>query len=399
MGPEDEGDGGAPEPDDTPRGPPPNPLDRPWVHPSELRSFTSTPALTPPESRPRDWVIAIGSATAAVIATILVLVAFGALGGRHRSPLPPPVVTNANDAIDYSVAERVGTAVGASVVTVRATANGATRPVGSGVVMSSNRIATAAHNLNGATAVSAVTNSGDELPARVVGSDPVTDVAILSVSGGGLQLAKLAAPVPPSVGATVIAVSAGAHYRVGIDVVSDRDLMADTGTGVDVAGLLETGIPVTPEMSGGALVDPDGNLVGILTRPTAGGPDGLAIPISMVRAVQDQFDGSGKVAHGSMGVDCEQDPSPRTQGGAVVRWVKDDGPAAKAGLQPGDVIVRAGGRLIASRADLAALVRNRLPEDSLDVQYVRGSDRPKTVTVTLKAGDPGLMMLYAPGMS
>ena len=57
-----------------------------------------------------------------------------------------------------------------------------------------------------------------------------------------------------------MAVSAGAHYRVGIDVVSDRDVMVDAGTGVDVAGLLETGIPVTPEMSGGPLVDPDGNL-------------------------------------------------------------------------------------------------------------------------------------------
>ena len=64
--------------------------------------------------------IGLGSAVAAVLATILVLVAFGALGGRNRSPLPPPVVTNPGDVVDYAVAERVGTAVAPSVVTVRA---------------------------------------------------------------------------------------------------------------------------------------------------------------------------------------------------------------------------------------------------------------------------------------
>jgi S1-C subfamily serine protease len=380
MGPEDSADDGVSEPDDVPSGPVPNPLDRPWVHPSELRSFVSAEPLAPRETRPREWAIGIGSAFAAVIVTVLVLVAFGALGGRNRSPLPPPVVTNADDAIDYAVAERVGTAVAASVV------------------LSSDRIVTAAHNLKGATSVTVVTNAGEELPAKVVGSDPQTDLALLSVAAGGLRLVPVGSSAPPRIGATVVAVSAGAHYRVGIDVVSDRDVMADAGTGIEVAGLLETGIEVTAEMSGGALVDPNGNLVGILTRPASGAPDGLAIPVSMVRDVQDQLDGSGKVSHGSMGLLCEKDPSTRTQGGAVVQWVMPDGPAAKAGLLPGDVVVRADGRLVPGRPDLVALVRNLRPEDSVDVQYIRGSDRPRTVAVTLKAGDPAMMMAFAPAL-
>jgi putative serine protease PepD len=173
--------------------------------------------------------------------------------------------------------------------------------------------------------------------------------------------------------------------------------MVDAGTGIDVAGLLETGIPVTPEMSGGALVDTDGNLVGVLTRATDGNPDGLAVPVATVRDVRDQLDGSGKVAHGWMGVVCDENPAEsRPQGGAKVLTVVAGSPAAEAGLQPGDVVVRAGGRTVSGRPDLVAAIRELRPQEPLEVQYIRG-DKPRTVTVTLKAGDPGAYT-YAPGM-
>jgi S1-C subfamily serine protease len=393
MSPEDAGGDGAPEPDE-PLGPPPDPLDRPWVHPSELRSFVSTPDLPARETRPREWAIGVGSAVAAIVATVLVLVAFGALGGRERSPLPPPIVTSPTDVVDYGMAKRIGEVVAPSVVTVRAGNGTTTRAVGSGVVLTSDRIVTAAHNLNGATQVSVVTNFGDELAARVVGNDAPTDLALLAVSGRDLQLAQFGSSAPPAIGEPVVAVSAarGGPYRVGIDVVSERDAMVDAGTGIDVAGLLEIGIGVTPDMAGGALVDAGGNLVGILTRATNDSPDGLAVPIAIVRDVLDQLDASGKVAHGWMGVVCDANPAelPEGRSGALVQGIMEGSPAAKAGLQDGDVVVRAGGRAVGGRPQLVAAARAMRPQDPLYLTYMRDG-KPRDTTVTLEAIDPQLL--------
>jgi S1-C subfamily serine protease len=165
-----------------------------------------------------------------------------------------------------------------------------------------------------------------------------------------------------------------------------------------VAGLLETGIAVTPAMTGGALVDSDGNLVGVLTRAASGSPDGLAIPVSTVRDVRDQLDGNGKVVHGWMGVVCDENPAEsRPQGGAVVRTVIPGSPAADAGLLPDDVVVRANGRTVSGRPDLVAAVRSLRPQDPVDLQYLHDG-KPRNVTITLKAGDPA-WFAFAPAMS
>ena len=273
-----------------------------------------------------------------------------------------------------------------------------TKPVGSGVVLKSDRVITAAHLLNGATKVEVSTTTGDILPAHIVGTDPQTDLALLAVSGGDLQLATLGSSSPPRVGQTVVAVTAtrGIHYRVGINVVSDRDVMVDTGTGIDVAGLLETGISVSPDMAGGALVDPDGNVVGILTHPAQPGPDGLAIPVSTVLEVEDQLDSSGssgKVTHGWLGVLCNPDEAARTGGGAQMDAVMAGSPAEKAGLQPGDVVVRASSATVSGRPELVAAVRTLRPQDPLDLQFERDG-RTRSITVNVGAGDPQVLAYF-----
>ena len=87
MGPADADEPG--EPDDEPIAPRPDPLDRPWVHPTELRSFVATPEAPTSPPRPREWVIGLTSAIAGVVATILILVAFGAIGGPEPLADPP----------------------------------------------------------------------------------------------------------------------------------------------------------------------------------------------------------------------------------------------------------------------------------------------------------------------
>jgi serine protease Do len=119
--------------------------------------------------------------------------------------------------------------------------------------------------------------------------------------------------------------------------------------------------------------------------------------VSTVRDVRDQLEGSGKVTHGWMGVVCDENPAEsRPQGGAVVSTVVPNSPAAAAGLAPGDVVVRAGGRTVSGRPDLVAAIRALRPQDSLEVQFLRDS-KPRTVTVTLKAGEPGSYM-WLPAM-
>jgi S1-C subfamily serine protease len=292
----------------------------------------------------------------------------------------------------------VGAVVAPSVVTVWAGGD-TTKPVGSGVVLKSDRIITAAHLLNGSTKVDISTATGEMLTAHVVGSDPQTDLALLAVTGGDLQLATLGSSSPLRVGQTVIAVTGGNHYTVGINVVSDRDVMVDAGTGIDVAGLVQTGITVSPEMAGGALSDPNGNVVGILTSPAASGPNGLAIPVALVRDVEDQLDSpgsNGKVTHGWIGVLCETDDEARPGGGARIQAVVPGSPAEKAGLQAGDVVVRAGGSAVSGRPQLVAAVRTLRPQDPLDVQYQRAG-RTRSTTVNLGAGDPQ-MLRYLPAM-
>ena len=261
-------DDDASEHDDPLNRPPPDPLDRTWVHPTELRSFVANPALPPRETRPREWVIGVVSAAAGVALTLMVLVAFGSLGGRHRAAVPPPVVTNPNFGIDFTVAGRVAAAMAPASSRCGVARKGA-RTAGSGVVIRTDRIITSAHLLSGAAQVEVVTGDGNSYTAKVVGSDPQTDLALLDVTGADLPLASLGSSADTGVGDTVVAVAAarGTRYKLDVGVVSDRDLLVDTGTGVMVAGLLETGIQTSGDWTGGALVDPNGNVVGILTSP------------------------------------------------------------------------------------------------------------------------------------
>jgi S1-C subfamily serine protease len=380
-----EGDDGVPEDEDSASGPRPDPLDRPWVHPSELRSFVANP-LPPSQARPREWVIGLLSATVGIAATLLVLVAFGALGERTRSPLPPPVFTTPNAPVDVGVAARVSQFVMPSVVTIRATGPAGTN-VASGVAVSSNRVLASAHVVAGASTILVATRFGSSYPGKLMGIDADTDLALLDVAGADLSFQPLASNAA-DVGEPVVAVAStkGDSPYNAIDIISRLNVLVTTANGSMMAGLLGAELATTPETSGGGLFNTNGELVGILTSPPGVSTAGLAVPIAMADDVRDQLESSGKVTHGWLGLTADD---AKDRPGATVTSIFPDSPASAAKLEVGDVITRAGGQFVGSFDDLIAEWRRHRPGDSIAIDYHRGrSARDVQVTATLTGPPP-----------
>jgi S1-C subfamily serine protease len=293
--------------------------------------------------------------------------------------------------VDYAVARRVAASTAPSVVLVRTVgADGHVTPVGSGVVVGEHRVMTNAHLLAGAAGVDVVSSDGHPYSAKVAGTDPQTDLALLDMDGGDLPTVYQTEITDTSVGTAVVAVaakSAGA-YRTGIDVISDRNRMIDAGTGITVAGALETGIAPGALWAGGAL-DSDGNLVGLLT--TAQGAPGLglvAIPVDAVRDVRDQLESSGTVRHAWLGVVFGDDAVERPRGGARIAGVLPGSPAAKGGLEPGDVVTHVGDTVVGGRADAIAAVRALRPQDPVEIGFTDPAGKTHNPRVTLGNADP-----------
>jgi S1-C subfamily serine protease len=370
------------------------------VHPAELQSFVATPAAPATPPRPREIAIGLLSAAAAVAATLLVLVAFGALGGHRRSAIPSPVVTVPNSPIDYAVAQRVADNAALSVVSV--TTNQPSGPngadaLGSGVVLRRGQVLTSAHLLDNATTVRVTTRYGATFDAQVVGSDPTTDLCLLAVEDMAATLPELETARDARIGDPVVAVGAGRGNQgwVGQGVVQERNWLTTTG-GVTLAGLLATSTKTEPATTGGALFDPNGGVIAILTSPPGATRDGLAVPIDVALDVADQLSRSGKATHGAIGVVFGGD---RTEGsgGARVLAVVEGGPAATAdpALQPDDVITRAGDVDINGMVDMVAEARRRSPSEPLEVRFERAG-RSRTSVITLGTAAPSIDSGYGP---
>jgi len=375
-----EGGESASDRDENPSGPRPNPKDRPWVHPSELSSFVPNP-LPEPQARPREWVIGLASAAVGIAVTLLVLVAFGAFGERNRATIPPPVLTNAKSVVDYGVAVRVSEEVSPSIVTLQTTGN-ETVAIGSAVAVRSDRVLTSAHLLFGAAALSILTADDRTVTAKLVGVDVDTDLALLDVSGADLPFSPFSRTTP-TIGQPVVAVAvAKGRPFLDMGIISRQNELAQW-SGTTMAGLLQAGVGTSADMSGGALFDANGELVGILTSPPGITQQGLAVPISVADDVRRQLETTGKVSHGWLGVglvDSRDSPI-----GAKITSVIADGPA-DGKLAVGDIVTRAGGEPVTSSGDLIAEWRKRNPGDSLSL-LVRRNRVSRTINVTL-SDDP-----------
>ena len=377
---------GLDDDDDDASRPPPDPLDRIWFHPSEMRSLAPGHVSTAPPRRTPRW---LGPFAAGAVAVgFIVLVVVTALDTGSDSPISPGVT-------GFQSAEataRIIATAGASVVTVQiARADGMS--TASGVCVEKGSVLTSAHALEGATAITLVTVDGTSFPALPGGHDPDTDLALLRIRPSVLPSARLGSSDDLQEGSPVLALAAGSgeHHWVSAGTLRAFDELATTPAGTVLAGLMDTETGAENAHTGGAVVDPSGDVVGILTVPADESASGLAVPIDLARDVADQLADTGSVTHAWLGV-VGTDDKARAGGGAHVDQVSPASPAEKAGLVTGDVIVAVGDdsstTSVSAMAELMGEVRRRRPGHSLELTVLRdGGER--RVPVELGAKAPG----------
>ena len=240
---------------------------------------------------------------------------------------------------------------------------------GSGVIVDAARgyILTNSHVVANPAEIQVTLKDRRNYPARLVGSDPATDIALVQIDARGLTALTFGDSDRLEVGDVVIAI--GNPFGLGQTVTSGIvSALGRSGLGLEgYEDFIQTDASINPGNSGGALVNSKGELVGINTAiigPTGGNVGiGFAVPANMARAVMGQLTQHGEVRRGRLGVTIE-DLTPALAGdmhlelpaGAVITHVEPGSAAARAGITPGDVIVRANDQPIQDAGDLRNLV-------------------------------------------
>ena len=267
---------------------------------------------------------------------------------------------------------------------------------GNGYVLTNNHVVAPAANTPQST-LEAVFSDGTRVPARVVGRDPKTDLAVVKVEIAKLTVAQLGRSSMLQPGDPVIAIGSplGLAGTVTSGIVSAVDrpvrLEGDGGQGNAVIDAIQTDAAINPGNSGGALVDNAGAVVGINTAirtlgaSEGGGSIGLgfAIPIDTARTIAQQLIRAGYYQHPDLGVNAASVTDGKSDG-ARVQNVQQGSAAAEAGILENDVITKVGNRVVGSADTLTVAVRERAIGEQVSISLVRDG-RPLVVTVTLKS--------------
>ena len=282
---------------------------------------------------------------------------------------------------------------------------------GSGVIVRSDGfILTNNHVVEGADIVTVEMSDGAKIDAKIVGTDPETDLAVLKIESDNLQAVPFGDSDAIRVGDWVLAIGSpfGLDQTVTAGIISGKNRVqgiVDGGRGFE--DFLQTDAAINPGNSGGPLVNLRGELVGIntaiLSRSGASAGIGFAIPVQLARPVMTSIIENGEVRRGFLGAQVA-DVTPeiveefglKVQDGALIRGVLEDQPAANAGLQPGDVIIQTDGRPVTTSSRLVNYIAGRPPGASVEMMVNRDG-RMMNVTVNLQERTDQAMAMFGKG--
>jgi serine protease Do len=280
------------------------------------------------------------------------------------------------------------------------------RGTGSGFVMDSQgNIITNSHVIAGASKVTVILSDGSKLPARVIGKDELTDVAVVRLDSvrQGLVAARLGNSDQAEIGEWVLAVGSplAMDQTVTAGIISGKGKLGKNPTlgmtmfGGKVREYLQTDAKINPGNSGGPLVNLEGEVIGVntLINTGPGGAYGFAIPINQVRTVAESLIKDGRMRYAYLGIQMEslsevegpaRDALPKNAPPAavLVAEVTPGSPASRAGVRAGDIITRIDERKVEGPADISEHVTSKAIGTAVTLEYLRDG-QSRNVKVTL----------------
>jgi putative serine protease PepD len=377
---------------------PPPPDDRLWRHPSELRVLGMGGG---DQRRSPVWLV-LAAGVAGALVTLGVLALLGRLGEGEdradpaviREAARPAAAPLAGSASVVRIAEEVRPAI----AKVRVRGDDAASSGSAVLYRDDGHLLTNAHVVEGADAIEVSLADGSMHEASVVGTDQLTDIAVLRIAtaadGRPYPTAVLGTAVDLAVGQPVVAIGSplglagGSSVTTGVVSALGREVEAE---GTSLLDMVQTDAAISPGSSGGALVDGTGAVIGITTAVGVSevGAEGLgfAVPVDVARSVAEEIITTGRAVHvwlGVTGSDLDRRSAEElgVRGGARVEQVVDGSPADEAGVVPSDVVVAVEEEPVASMSALVIALRERDPGDEVALEVLRDGDR-RQVTVSL----------------
>ena len=273
-------------------------------------------------------------------------------------------------------------------------------PSGSGFIISKDGyVITNNHVVEGVEKVFVRLHTGNHLEAEIVGTDAETDIALLKIKADKLRPLKIGNIDKTRVGSWVVAIGApfGYEQTVTAGIISAKS----RSVGEQYVPYIQTDVAINPGNSGGPLINMNGKVIGINSKilSTSGGSNGLSfsIPIDLAMDVVGQLKEDGSVIRGYLGVNYQEVSYELAKSfglkrsrGALINTVAPESPAEKAGLKPGDIVLKINNKSIKNHSELPFVIGRYRPGDTANLHIVRGRERDKMnieVTIGSRTGE------------